>query len=363
MKVTQILFEPLPIARIGVEADTTNVVFANDYSCFGKMLEEYISHGAISIVIPASSPEAKLIDDMPPLLQNRVKVVNDDNENDSIIRLFHGLYSDLGISAGDDRIQLRFPKEMPRDLRIALQASVENTRRILISYNKQIEAEVNIELAIRSYRHVRQAVADPASRIILAHFEGLLSHYEQTEYQSLVPRSDSAQDLINMFDQLVNDPLYIQYSESCAQMSSPSGRAQAISKLRQLSRSISSKKYVGVVWDYATKIVKVWPGIHMPESKELSIFADNKQLPSFLNLQSARISAVQEWRASGLVRSPLNRAGKPVSGNKVYWLPPLESMEVMSPHSANASLGTLSELKAALEQAGEFLDLEKEDPA
>ena len=67
MKVTQILFEPLPIARIGVEADTTNVVFANDYSCFGKMLEEYISHGAISIVIPTSSPESKLIDDMPPL--------------------------------------------------------------------------------------------------------------------------------------------------------------------------------------------------------------------------------------------------------------------------------------------------------
>jgi hypothetical protein len=363
MNITQVLFEPIPIGRIGVAADTTKVIFANDYSCFGKMLEEYIGHGAVSIVIPSSSPESKNTNDMPMLLQNRIRVINDEQETEAIMRLFHGVCSEFGITTGADLLQLHFPREMPVDLKAAIQATLSNTRRLLISYNHQVQAEVNVELAITLYRKVRSAIVDPNTRMILAQLEGLLRHYEQAEYQALAPRSDSAQDLINMFDQLVNDPLYIKYSEACAQISLSSTRGRAISKLRELCRSISSKKYVGVVWDYATKVVKVWPGIHMPESKELAIFADSKQLPQFINLQSARLAAVQDWKSSGLSRSPLNRLGQPIGDKKVYWLPPFESMEVASPHSANSTLCKISELIEALEQARDALGVDDVDPA
>ena len=49
MQKNEILYEPLPIGRIGVRRDTEEVVVAKDFSCFAHLLEEYISCGAVGI--------------------------------------------------------------------------------------------------------------------------------------------------------------------------------------------------------------------------------------------------------------------------------------------------------------------------
>jgi hypothetical protein len=84
------LYEPTPIGRIGVRKDD-EVVIGTDYSCFAYMLEEYISYGIVSIVIPSSSLETSIIDDIPHLLKKRLKVASDQKEQEAVARILFGL--------------------------------------------------------------------------------------------------------------------------------------------------------------------------------------------------------------------------------------------------------------------------------
>lgn len=65
LKKSEILYEPLPIGRMGVRKDNQEVIMAQDFSCFAQMLEEYICFGAVQIVLPSSSPEIGTLNEMP----------------------------------------------------------------------------------------------------------------------------------------------------------------------------------------------------------------------------------------------------------------------------------------------------------
>lgn len=348
LSITEILYEPLPVGRLGVQIDDQKVVIAQDYSCFASMLEEYIAHGAISIVIPKSSPEAKTIGDMPLLLRRRVRIVNDDPEEDSIERLFFGIRRELGITISEDTRQLKFPKTVPRELVTAVLNATANTKRLILAYNNQFQAEVNIENATKAYRFTRQHISDGNSKLILAQLEGLLKHYESAKYDSCAPKAGTGIELINAFDELVNDKDYIRYSDEIRNLGIPKTRDAALLRLRELSRQISTKKVIGLSWDYLSKVINVWTGIPIPESKELTAFTNEKPLPSLIDMQAARNNAVRNWLASPKSSQPLTREGLPVASEKIHWIPPMQSMKVHSPGDTNFSLGTVKELLDAL---------------
>lgn len=350
MTPTEILYEPLPVGRIGVNSEDQKVVIAKDYSCFAALLEEYVAHGAVSIVIPKSSPESKSIDEMPSLLRRRIKVVNDDREEDALERLFYGVRRELGITLSTDSRQLTFPKGMPREVSEALSNIHANTKRLMLAFNHEFQAEVDIERANQSYRFIREKIQDSNSRLVLAHLEGLLNHYEATKYDSYTPKGSTKIELINAFDSLANDSDYIQYSSAIQSLATPEKRSSTVIKLKELSRTISGKKIVGVSWDYLSKIVKVWTGIPIPESKELSVFTNEKPLPALISMQVAREKAVKNWLESSTTAQPLTRDGKFVSDDKIRWVPPMPSMKVYSPDDAMFSLGTVSQLLDALKK-------------
>jgi hypothetical protein len=70
MQLSGVLYDSLPIIRLGVRNEDQQVVLAPDFSTFAYMLEEYITLATARIVIPASSPEAKRIADLPLLSRN-----------------------------------------------------------------------------------------------------------------------------------------------------------------------------------------------------------------------------------------------------------------------------------------------------
>lgn len=359
MTPTEILYEPLPVGRIGVRTGDEKVIVAKDYACFASLLEEYVAHGAVAIAIPMSSPEAQSINEMPLLLRRRIRVVNDDREEEAIERIFYGIRRELGITVSADTRQLVFPKEMPLELRKALSSIHANAKKLVLAFNYQLQAEVDIERASQSFRYTREKIQDSNSRLILAHFEGLLNHYEATKYDSYTPKGSTRIELINAFDSLANDSDYIQYSDAIQSLANPQERSSALFKLKELSRTLSSKKLVGVTWDYFSKIVKVWTGIPIPESKELSVFSNNRPLPALINMQVARDRAVKGWLESGTAAQPLTREGKLVSDEKIRWLPPMPSMKVSSPDDSMFSLGTVSQLLDALNKVKDQLGPEE----
>ena len=116
MKPTEILFEPLPVGRIGIRTRDKEVIVTKDFSCFARLLEEYICHGAISIVMPSSAPEAKVLDQMPSLLAKRIRVVDDSTEREAVERLLFGLRRELNVKIAEDTGELQFPRDTAREI-------------------------------------------------------------------------------------------------------------------------------------------------------------------------------------------------------------------------------------------------------
>lgn len=350
MKQGKILYDPLPIARMGVRKEDQEVIIANDYSCFAQMIEEYISYGAIKIVIPQSAPEVKTLEEMPILLKNRISIIDDTVERETVHRLLFKLRKEFNVKIDEDYIFLKHPKSTERILIDSIDQVHEDLKKIALGYNHKIQASINTEIAIKNFRFLRTKVVDSDSRLVLAELEAILNQYKKIEFEAITPpKEDTPSELISLFDKLINDRNYLEYSDSINQLTIPQGRDKMIIRLRELSRLIRTKNYIAEGWDYVSKILEVWTGVPLPESKAISSLFNGKELPSFVNMDAAKIRAAEMWRSSNSTKIPLRRDGLPIANDDIIWLPPLASMQIKTSNRKHFSLGTLGELRKMLQ--------------
>lgn len=362
MYKSKLLFEPLPIGRIGVRKNTEEVVIANDFSCFAQMLEEYISFGAVDIYMPISSPEVSTLNDMPVLLRNRIKVVEDKNEIEAMRRLLHGLRTELLVKISDNDQSLKFPKGTPGKVRESVEYAHSIVKKLATGFNYGIQVDINPEQATKHFRFLREISSDIQTRVILAQLESLMGLYEGVNFDAPTPPKESApKELITIFDRLINDQGYLEYSDSVAELAEPATREKALVKIREMERDVRSTSFISTGWNYAAKIIKVWTGVPIPESSAISNLVQGRNLPALIDLQNARSNAVSMWKKTGLVDSPLQRDGSPLEAGEIKWIPPMNSMRVSSPDNKAASLGKVSEFLEALKKVSdEFPDNDQE---
>lgn len=347
MKPTTILYETTPIRRIGVRKDDAVVIGAN-YSCFAYMLEEYISYGVLSIIIPSSSPEISIVDEIPELLKKRLTVVNDQNDREAVARILFSLRREFDLEISDAENSLRFPKGIEFRTQTQIKQIHDDVKRFAFGFNHGVHIELNIAHSIETIRQIRRKVQDNNTRAILSHFEGILSRYEPLSFGSIVPKNSTPKELISIFDRLLNDPAYIIFSESVSKLSEPETREKTLLEMRDFARRISSTRFVGATWDYITKVLRVWPGIPLPESKDFAAIVKGRSVPTIVDLAEPRSRAVENWFAYAKQNPPIGRDGKQLSGDNVEWLPPLPSMKAGGPSSQSLSLGTVGELRHLL---------------
>ena len=106
MKQGIILYDPVPIGRLGVRKSDEEVIIANDYSCFAQMIEEYISYGVVKIAFPLSAPELTSIEQMPTILRNRVEIINDNSEREALHRVLFNLRKEFDVKIDENNDNL-----------------------------------------------------------------------------------------------------------------------------------------------------------------------------------------------------------------------------------------------------------------
>jgi len=226
-----------------------------------------------------------------------------------------------------------------------------------IGFNHRIQIGLNIKNSINAIRLIRSKTQNNVSRLVLAQLEGLLNQYQSIEFQALsTPKDDSPAELIGIFDKLINDQSYIEYSNSISELTIPSNREVTLRNIQVLSRKIGSSNYISTGWDYLTKIIKVLSGVPLPESKAIASVIKGQNLPQLVDLTLAKNNALEMWKQSVNTNNPLRRDGKPLDSGEISWLPPLGSMKVRSEDNRTFSLGSVGELKNALEEFEKKMD-------
>lgn len=364
MKKGEILYESLPIGRIGIEKDTQEVVVVNDFSACAQMIEEYICFGAVNIIMPSSSPEIEGLRQMPLLLRDRIKIIDDTKEIEIVNRLLHNVRNEFDVKINEETNFLKFPKKTNRAIIDSLDQIHIDVKKMSLGFNHGIQIGFNIQNSIKSLRLLREKVQNSSSRLILAQFEGLLNQYEQVEFKALtLPKNDTPIGLITVFDKLINDQTYLEYSDAINQLSLPAKRENTLKKIKELSRTIGSKSYIPVGWDYLTKIIKVLSGVPLPESKDIAAVIRGKNIPQLVDLTTARNNALEMWKKSKYINNPLRRDGQPIDSKNIHWLPPLDSMKIRSEDNRSFCLGKVGELKKALEEFEKRIERENKNEA
>ena len=349
MKGATLLFEPLPIGRVGVRWVDDEVVLGTDYSSFAYILEEFIALGIHKIAIPKSFPEISALSSAPQLLKQRISMIDDAFEIESANRLLHPIMSELEINVDHETGNIRKPKRLPETLFSAVLRTRRDLKCLAVGLNKSVQIELDADSARTSARMLREVTNRPVSRTLLASIEGLLSYYEEVSFHALSPPLEVPRAMVSIFDRLVNDPHYMEYSEAVATLSVRHQRNAALSTIQRISRTIASSKIMASGWDYVTKAIKVCSGLPLPDSNVLSALFPGKSLPTVVDLQPARQRAIDMWVSSAEHDMPYNRSGSPFPKDEVDWIAPSNSIFAPRLGATYLSLGTVGELRGRLE--------------
>lgn len=351
MKQGIILYDPVPIGRLGVRKSDEEVIIANDYSCFAQMIEEYISYGVVKIAFPLSAPELTSIEQMPTILRNRVEIINDNSEREALHRVLFNLRKEFDVKIDENNDNLIFAKGTERKFIDSIEQLHSNFKKIALGFNHNIQIDIDTQSFSMTLRYLRSNVTNSETRLLLAEIESLLNQYEKVEFQGIAPpKNDTPKELMNLFDRLINDKNYLEYSDGIQKLIIPADRSEALLKLRELTRTLKSKNFIAEGWDYVSSLLKVWTGVPIPGSKTISTIFKNRQLPTLVDMETARQNAIKLWRTKGTMNMPLRRDGLPVTNDEITWIPILDSMKVSSPYGRYGTLGTVGELRKALEK-------------
>jgi len=349
---TDVLFEPLPVGRIGFRKEDEEVVVVKDFSTYALMLEEFISFGAVNIAIPQSAPESTTINQMPLMLSKRIKIINDAPEIETVNRVLYDIRKEFGVQITEENNSLSFRNLRDKTLDRPIERIHEDVKKMALGFNHNLQIGLNAQRSINAIQLLRSKVKNQSARIVLAQLEATLKQYESVEFDGItLPKDTKPIELVNIFDKLINDPLYVNYSDSIAELSNPQNRDRAIIELRGLSRVISSKSYIATGWDYVSKIVKLFTGMPLPDSKAIASIINERDFPIMLDLDVAKKRVFENWKNSDYSQTPLNRNGLAISSDKIQWAPLADSVDVLGQDGKYFSLGKAKDVIAVLKKA------------
>jgi hypothetical protein len=344
---TPILYEPLPVQRVGVLRDEQKIVIASDFSPFAFMIEEFVALGVTEIAMPGSAPEAMLLDKMPPLLRRRVRLVDDSAEIEAAQRVLAPVCEELGVEYSKHGNGLEFPQQMSPHKQDALLNIHGSLVRMAIGFNQKALVALDPAESLWALQNIRVDLRGSGGRAVIAQLEGVLRTYEPLRVAGLrVPNTSSASDLVSIFDRLVNDEEYVQLSNAASKLAIPSSRRSALARIREKIRTILSHGRFAGVWDVTSKLISVWSGAPMPEADRLATIIVPRQFPVFVDTKPARAAAIQSWLRTQEALLPCDRSGDPLRLGNVHWLPPLTSVEAPQPGLSNTSRMTAEGARA-----------------
>jgi hypothetical protein len=343
---TTILFDPLPVGRIGVHRDSHEVVIASDFSTFAWMIEEFVSLGVCAICIGKSAPESRLVTKMPPLLRRRITLANDEEELRARALIMEPIHEEVGCRVVQGSV--KFDRKTKDDLKAAIIRVHRDLYALAVGLNHGVQVNMHPARTIAALHYLRGALRDPRGRSVATQLSGVMAAYVPVTFDGPQITATAPTELVNIFDQLVNEESYSGFSNSIGSLTQSKGRKAALARARTYLRRIIKSPPAQVIVDTISKIVKVGGANAIPQASSLFSMFQGRALPMLLDLSPARSQALNRWLATAGSAPPFSSEGRQLNTPAIDWLPPLQSASADEPGSPHVSMGRVGELIAAL---------------
>ncbi len=341
-----ILFDPLPVGRIGIRRDTEEVVVASDFSTFAWMMEEFVSLGVSTICVGRSAPESGLLSQMPPLLRRRIRVTNDDKELQAAALIMEQIHEEVGCRL--IRGTLIFDRKIKPDLKSAVVRVQHDLYALAVGLNHEVQVAINAVKLLTALDCLRYSLRNERGRTVASQLSGVIGAYVPLRFDAPQIASGAPAEIVSIFDRLVNDESYVGFSSSVGSLIHTAGRRAALARIRSCVRRIVKSPPVQVIVDSISKLVKVGGATALPQASSLFSMFRVRALPMLVDLTDARSQTLKRWLATAGSAPPWSRAGRRLTSQTITWLSPLQSASAGEPGDAFVSMGRVGDLLESL---------------
>jgi hypothetical protein len=247
------------------------------------------------LTFTATSPARQAIDELPVSVGKRIQFVDEDGAvAASVAALLKPVGDELGWEFRDDN-----SLKTPAYISDSLQQAIGNTYPLLFDfllgskYRLQIPIDpTKLKLGLET---LRLACKTPEVRAHVAQIESILSTYAAREIPALGFHSHATDELVNLFNDFVEDATYRELSRNTGLLGSPADGDHTYQVLRRCARTVSEKKLFTPFVKVIEKVVEHCIDVPVPIREFIESLLPNPYVPLCAPLEAAYAKAEGLW--------------------------------------------------------------------
>jgi hypothetical protein len=268
-----------------------------DPASLSYVVEELVSLSALEIAITPLSPARFYLNDLSPILRQRVVVLDENNEARDEMRAFLGpIFREFGLTVNAMGVAGERDRN-PKDLIDAMAVILPATYDFFLAARNRVQFEVDIARFRHSLEIVKRHSSDADARAHIAAMLGVLNTYHKVQAPSLFLASAATQVHEQQFRDLVEDLAYRSLSEDAALLGIPADVKRAVRLMGRALERVMKIPLLAAGARAGTKAVLAGSGLKGVDLDLANVIAPRGYFPPIVSLSAALTRAEPTWRS------------------------------------------------------------------
>jgi hypothetical protein len=275
-----------------------NSLHMSDGSILQFMVEELIRLGVIDIAINWRSQLSRVVDSLPDTFRRRIVLVDVEDACTAKSRaLMLPIFEEFGVEADNDLIRYSHSPSLSDRLALSIINLTEGLRTFLVGLDYQLQVDVQVGHMQEDIRKILTVSRDPLSRASLTTLEGILNTYEPQTIDGIALKSTAPNRLIAVFDDLVHDGSYRQFSSNTKALGRPQQLAFYIRRVRDAARNVLVSPNLKSLVKPGQRVLLASGHLPEVESELYEDILQTRYLPTVVSLREPVQRAKKTWRS------------------------------------------------------------------
>jgi hypothetical protein len=276
-----------------------------DLSIYPLVVEELLSFGVTDFAVVKGTSLEKIIPRLPQFVRDRVCYINAVPLSENVARLFEPVLNELEVSVKFSELPLfgfavesKSVARMEGELERVVMACGElypALFRLVLGMKHGVHVELELMRIRGLIAFIQARVRSSDARLSLAALRGIIDSYQPQELESVQLRSSAERRHVNLFEELMTEPDYMNLSSESYALGVPDRTRAAALRFGRAARRLLKTARVRKVLEYAGRLIETAFNIPEPASELIDRLAGQKYLPPVFSSQWVSRAAQKKW--------------------------------------------------------------------
>jgi hypothetical protein len=265
------------------------------------LLEEFISRGAIEIIIEDPWRYKAELTQLPLAMRGHIKVSHSSKKSWDISRkLFEPFFDEYELKAESGGVShMRTPREEDKKIIDAGVQTFFDLPAFLSALRLRAQLDFDLRAVKRNIALLRDRSRSPEMRANSSALLGIFSAYETVTHDALVLHANAPEEVAQRFLDFAEDLYFQRLSEELHILGFLEPAIANIPKINRAVRAIFKRPVAKKIADLGSRAVTVATGVPVPDTSLAEALLVSRYLPPVINLRTALAKAKRNFVKHG----------------------------------------------------------------